>query len=800
MTQPEIRRASDPRIVRKLQTAIRKTCEQKQSPSFERIYRAITGEKVQLTRSRIEMQLKNSIHDGLIVESTVAPARKPGGGTDGNKMVYKVPTLENFYEVYEDDGHDWYCWVCHREGEVYLCTRCPRVIHKKCAELNDEELEDDFVCYCCEDLESTKQYGKKELQELAKMLGYTVERMKSKCEELWKSPSELEEPSYKLFIYQDTNLMDLERKVNRKEFDSLAKFHYEIEWLFHNAVIFYGGENKITNLARIVVLDGQNELSQIDICSECYIRSNDRAKNWFCTPCKPPHRIVYAKLGNDPAWPAKVLRENEDGSSVDVRFFGPPYQRAWIPIRNIWAMDDRPTMKKRTKALAHAEDELKTYLRLLGNAKKKVKNKVSSDVSDDDDEEEEEEVDEVPSKTKKIQDSDDPDDEDYEATIRKVAAPARKKQKKKTTSSSAGRGKKQNVSDDDISKAYGRKSKNQKASEKFRQLQEERLKQISKNKECSDDGDGDDTENDAKSDINHNDDMDDMNENESSDLQLAKQIKMTDDYKMIEKLQERVRQLEKLMAQSKEDYESAQSEFQSELENVQTELAAEREVCKSLKEELDRNMEIDVEKIKNDILMKKQDEIEAAVEEERKRNELEFEVRLNEALTEERNNAETKLQESLEKERTLENERASLDAKVKTLEQRGMEMQHTFDRFKTDMEKNHQRSVEENVRKAKIDSEQIIKRTMEEAGRRFKVDSERLVGAAKKKSWCSNCTKEAFYHCCWNTNYCSTECQRVHWVTHRYQCTREMMSTCRSCQQRQNFPGNFASSSQVPPK
>ena len=54
-----------------------------------------------------------------------------------------------YIQNYEDDGHDWYCWVCHREGEVYLCSRCPRVIHKKCAELTSEDLTDDFVCYCC---------------------------------------------------------------------------------------------------------------------------------------------------------------------------------------------------------------------------------------------------------------------------------------------------------------------------------------------------------------------------------------------------------------------------------------------------------------------------------------------------------------------------------------------------------------------------------------------------------------------------------------------------------------------------
>lgn len=787
MTQPEIRRASDPRIVRKLHNAIKKTCEQKQSPVLDRVYRAITSDKIQITRSRVEMQLKNSVRDGLILESNSGSTRKPGD----IKMSYRVPTLENFYEIYEDDEHDWYCWVCHREGEVYLCTRCPRVIHKKCAELSDEDLQDDFVCYCCKDLESTKQYGKKELQELATMLGYTVQRMKSKCEELWFSATESEEPTYKLFIYNDTNLNDLERRVRMKEFDSLAKFHYEIEWLFHNAVIFYGGENKITNLARMVVLDGQNELSQIDICSECYIRSNDRAKNWFSNPCKPPHRIVYAKLGNDPPWPAKVLRENEDCTSVDVRFFGPPYQRAWIPIRNIWEMNERPVMKKRSKALAQAEEELKIYLRLLADQRKNTKNKrpssdadtVTEEEIDDMEEEEEEEIEDSSSRNIK---SENENDEDYNKDMDdkvpgKFQPPVRKKRRKKIGNAKHV---KENfdVKKNDSKKPHNnqRKSKNQKASERFRELQEARLMEITKRK---DDGEG--NTKDQKVDINQNLDKEDDNDNE--DLQLAKQIKMTDDYKMIEKLQDRIRQLEKLLAQVKKEYELSQTE----LESVHNELARERQITKSLREEVEKSNEIDVEKIKNEMLLKKQDEIELAVEEERKRNEMEFEVRLNEAIGEERVNSETKLQEALEK------ERATLDGKVKIMTQREREeMQHNLDRYKAD----YNRTMEERVRKVKIDSDEMAKIALQENIRRVQLDSERIVAAAKKKSWCSNCTKEAFYHCCWNTNYCSTECQRVNWVTHRYQCTREMMSTCRSCQQRQNFPGNFAASPQVPPK
>ena len=37
---------------------------------------------------------------------------------------------------------------------------------------------------------------------------------------------------------------------------------------------------------------------------------------------------------------------------------------------------------------------------------------------------------------------------------------------------------------------------------------------------------------------------------------------------------------------------------------------------------------------------------------------------------------------------------------------------------------------------------------------------------SKRKQWCYNCEAEAIYWCCWNTAYCSTDCQQSHW--HRY--------------------------------
>ncbi|XP_074109728.1 zinc finger MYND domain-containing protein 11 isoform X3 [Cotesia typhae] len=51
---------------------------------------------------------------------------------------------------------------------------------------------------------------------------------------------------------------------------------------------------------------------------------------------------------------------------------------------------------------------------------------------------------------------------------------------------------------------------------------------------------------------------------------------------------------------------------------------------------------------------------------------------------------------------------------------------------------------------------------------------QQVISEIKKKQWCYNCEAEAIYHCCWNTAYCSTDCQQVHWQReHKRVCRRK---------------------------
>ncbi|KAI6229066.1 MYND finger [Aphelenchoides fujianensis] len=72
---------------------------------------------------------------------------------------------------------------------------------------------------------------------------------------------------------------------------------------------------------------------------------------------------------------------------------------------------------------------------------------------------------------------------------------------------------------------------------------------------------------------------------------------------------------------------------------------------------------------------------------------------------------------------------------------------------KAHLEQQHQEKLESELQQAAV---------------RFEAQIE----ATKRKQWCTNCSLEAIYHCCWNCAYCSPACQQAHWPTHRRLCRR----------------------------
>ncbi|XP_015244736.1 PREDICTED: protein kinase C-binding protein 1 isoform X5 [Cyprinodon variegatus] len=105
----------------------------------------------------------DSSNDHSPTETSPCPAKKkkkPGavsGCKDQSELKHgpfyyaKQPALttDPVDAVPQDGRNDFYCWLCHREGQVLCCELCPRVYHAKCLKLPAEP-EGDWFCPECE--------------------------------------------------------------------------------------------------------------------------------------------------------------------------------------------------------------------------------------------------------------------------------------------------------------------------------------------------------------------------------------------------------------------------------------------------------------------------------------------------------------------------------------------------------------------------------------------------------------------------------------------------------------------------
>ncbi|GFS19904.1 protein kinase C-binding protein 1 [Elysia marginata] len=59
----------------------------------------------------------------------------------------------------------------------------------------------------------------------------------------------------------------------------------------------------------------------------------------------------------------------------------------------------------------------------------------------------------------------------------------------------------------------------------------------------------------------------------------------------------------------------------------------------------------------------------------------------------------------------------------------------------------------------------------------FELVLTKRIRETKRHQWCAKCLKEAVYYCCWNTSYCSYQCQQQHWPYHMLKCMQTVPST-----------------------
>ncbi|KAJ8016265.1 hypothetical protein DPEC_G00005410 [Dallia pectoralis] len=312
--------------------------------------------------------------------SPLKKKKKPGAVYSNNKdqselrhgpfYYVKQPSLttDPVDVVPQDSRNDFYCWLCHREGQVLCCELCPRVYHAKCLKLPAEP-EGDWFCPECEKITvaecietQSKAMTMLTTEQLSYLLKFALQKMKQPgTEPFWKPVSLEQHPDYAEYIFHPMDLATLEKNMKKKMYGCTEALLADMKWILHNCIIYNGANHKLTATAKVVVKICEHEMNEIEVCPECYLSSCQKRDNWFCEPCGHPHPLVWAKLKGFPFWPAKALRE-KDGQ-VDARFFG-QHDRAWVPINNCYLMSKEiPFSVKKTKSIFNsAMQEMEVYV------------------------------------------------------------------------------------------------------------------------------------------------------------------------------------------------------------------------------------------------------------------------------------------------------------------------------------------------------------------------------------------------------------------------------------------------------
>ncbi|XP_033826152.1 MYND-type zinc finger-containing chromatin reader ZMYND8-like isoform X2 [Periophthalmus magnuspinnatus] len=306
--------------------------------------------------------------------------KKPGAVNNSNKdqselrhgpfyyMKQPALTTDPVDVVPQDGRNDFYCWLCHREGQVLCCELCPRVYHAKCLKLPAEP-EGDWFCPECEKITvaecietQSKAMTMLNIDQLSYLLKFALQKIKQPGTEPFHKPVSLEQhPDYAEYIFHPMDLCTLEKNIKKKMYGCTEAFLADMKWILHNCIIYNGANHKLTATAKVIVKICEHEMNEIEVCPECYLSSCQKRENWFCEPCSQPHPLVWAKLKGFPFWPAKALRE-KDGQ-VDARFFG-QHDRAWVPINNCYLMSKEiPFSVKKTKSIFNsAMQEMEVYV------------------------------------------------------------------------------------------------------------------------------------------------------------------------------------------------------------------------------------------------------------------------------------------------------------------------------------------------------------------------------------------------------------------------------------------------------
>uniref|UniRef100_A0A1I8H649 Zinc finger MYND domain-containing protein 11 n=1 Tax=Macrostomum lignano TaxID=282301 RepID=A0A1I8H649_9PLAT len=359
MVRTVVRRACDPVVVQKLWNMVECSRVNKQATTLDRVTRAVMKE-LSANEQEAAKHIDDALSDGLLERYswTVAKGSRAGESMEGVRIPeFKEPIDKRF-------EHDWYCFRCHKPGEVLECTECFRVWHPACLPGKAAPTEGVFLCPTCV-MNSKAEYKRKQIR---KLLEFATHRLKGKP--LWKDLGKIGylddqgRNDYLLFKYLDLNVIS--RKIKDGRYRSLESFLVDVNTLLHDVCVMYGDLSNMADLARVLLREIEVEIYEIRLCTNCYINAKARPSEWVSKPCRPAHELVWAKLKGFPFWPAKVLEEKD--TTYEVRFFGSYHERAAVTKESTRPYDIPPDELgvRRTPAFQRALNEVQKLQKLVG--------------------------------------------------------------------------------------------------------------------------------------------------------------------------------------------------------------------------------------------------------------------------------------------------------------------------------------------------------------------------------------------------------------------------------------------------
>lgn len=686
------RRLACPQTVLHLYDAIAFVRQQKQIPNIDRL--ANYMKRVHnLNPSDVERQLKFATSDGLItVKRTVGcKGSKVGVEQDG----YRIPEGE-----IQRDSHDWYCFECHRGGEVILCTSCHRVFHLVC--IKEDCNGKKFVCSVCCMLKDSDRM-KFEKSDLNTLLGYTCIRLKEKTKELHRIPRPTEETwRHDYLIYEPMDLVTMEDKMKAAEYSCLEEFHCDTMQVVHNAVVYFGTHSPIADMARQMLRDCDYDLNEIKQCQSCYRMSNQKDMDrWFCHPCNPPHELVFAKQKGFPFWPAKVIKK--ENGMYDVRFFGVHHQRAKCDQNSVKPITSTLEQLgiKRSISLNRALDELKYHQSLVKGASGKC------DIFTD--------------KNHKISRSSD--------TRKRKTRRSLPRMKGKSNPSSAA------TKNSDSESRLQTRSCAVSAGEE---------------KKCKADT--------VKSVVPGNKNVKSKSRPSTptsssftSKDPPAKKRKLSKESRKLITSQEKVNN-----ELSNDESPSSSSPKNASIEEVPT--PEDHNVVSSSSQETSISRVSVATQTPKKLLVGLEAEVQGDCSTKEPKKLCDCSAKYSKIFKDFREHL--KLEHKEDKTQALQELAEKIKKEVEEEKQKTMAI--AMEKFHKDLAEVQRKTDEEH----QLSHQQQIRKLMEQ--------HQQEISETKKKQWCYNCEAEAIYHCCWNTSYCSVECQQVHWhKEHKRTCRRK---------------------------